>query len=157
MAKALTKEQLEVLIKIQLLDEKNYEIRPKIDIVKEFPFKLTKSVGITLGTSTLLTAAASGFAMRNIKSVKEDLGLAIPVFGMFSGIDFAVNYTLTKSFGYKNPTQPICIVSGATAGAACGYYFGNKKLKPTLFGGIAGGIYGAIRNTPMNLLGFEPF
>lgn len=157
MAKALSKEQLEVLIKIQLLDQKNYEIRPRIEVAKEFPFKLAKSVGITFTTGTLLTSAASGFAMRNMKSVKEDLSLAVPVLGMFSGIDFAVNYTLTKSFGCKNPTRTICVASGATAGAACGYYFGDKKWKPTLFGGIAGGIYGAIRNTPLELLGFEPF
>ena len=150
-------DQIEFLIKYQLLEQKNLEIRPIKEIIKEFPFKCTKSLLITTTLGTTLTAGISGFTFKNMESVKKDVQLALPVLGMFSAVDFSVNYTLTKTFGKKNPTRAISITSGTCAGAACGWYFGNHQVKPTVFGGLCGGLYGALRNTPLEFFGIEPF
>ena len=155
--KALTIDQIEFLIKHQLLEQKNLEIRPVKDIAKEFPIKCLKSVGITTGFGTAFTAGFSLLTFKKLESAKGDVKLALPVLGMFSAVDFSVNYSITKLTGKKNPTKTISITSGTCAGAACGWYFGEHRVKPTVFGGVCGAIYGAIRNTPLEFLGIEPF
>ena len=150
-------DQIEFLVKHQLLEQKNCEIRPVKEIAKEFPIKCAKSLTLTSVFGITMTAGISGFTFRNMDSVKKDVALALPVLGVFSTVDFSINYAMTKALGKKNPTRPICITSGTCAGAACGWYFGNHQVKPTVFGGVCGGIYGALRNTPLELLGIEPF
>ena len=156
-SKALTKEQIEFLVKHQLSEQKNYEIRPKSEIIKEIPMKCFKNFAITTTFGATMTAAISGFSFRKMEPVKKDLAAALPVLGMFSAVDFSINYTLTKALGLKNPTRAVCVTSGTCAGATCGWYFSGHQWKPTVFGGVAGGIYGALRNSPVEMLGFEPF
>ena len=156
MSKALTIDQLETIVKNQLLYEKNIECRSNKEIIKELPFKALKSFSLTTGLGTTMTFGSSLFVFRNFKIVKSDIQEVLPVLSMFSTIDFTINYTLTKSLGKIRPERWICCTSGATSGAITGWYFG-KSWKPTLFGGICGGIYGSIRNYPLELFGYEPF
>ena len=154
---ALTKDQIEFLVKHQLLEEKNIEIRKPKEFVKEIPQKCFKSMALTTTLGTAMTAVVSGFTFKEMGVVKKDVKTALPFLGLFSTVDFMVNYTLTKATKKKNPTRLISITSGSCAGATCGWYFSNHQVKPTIFCGVAGGIYGALRSTPLEMLGFEPF
>ena len=153
----LTKKDIEELVKMQLLYDKNIEIRPYGEIAKEFPLRAIKSIGLTTAIGSSLTWSSSFFVFRKLSVANNDVKIAFPILATFGGIDFGINYTLTKATGKVAPTRWISIASSSAAGASCGYIFGNYKMKPALFGGIAGAIYGAVRNYPLELLGFQPY
>ncbi|KAH0787890.1 hypothetical protein GPJ56_008239 [Histomonas meleagridis] len=153
----LTKKDIDELIKMQLLYDKNMEIRPIKEVAKDFPIRAIKSIGLTTAIGSSLTWASSLFVFRKPSIANNDVKIALPILTTFGGIDFGVNYTLTKFTGKVNPTRLISITSSSIAGASCGYIFGNHKIKPTLFGGVAGALYGAVRNYPMEILGFQPY
>ena len=98
MANPISVNQLEKIVKNQLMYEKNYEIREISEFIKEIPFKAIKNIGISTALGTTITLGSSLFIFRNIEAVKNDLNQILPVLGVFSSIDFSINYSLTKSF-----------------------------------------------------------
>ena len=127
-----------------------------MEVLAEIPIKAAKSIGITTTIGTAMTFGSSLFVFRDIKIVGSDLRQAAPVLGLFSIVDFTINHSITKALGKRRTERWICCASGATAGASCGWYFG-KSWKPTVFGGILGGVYGAVRNYPLEMFGLEPY
>jgi hypothetical protein len=153
----LTKEQLEHVIKMQLLYERNSDIRHVSEIVSEIPGKAAKSIAITTSVGSALTFGSSLFVFRKLTPACADLKQAVPVLAAFSALDFGVNFTLTKGFGKRVPERWMSVTSGGAAGATLGYVLGKRMPRPTILGGIAGALYGLVRNYPLEVLGFEPF
>ncbi|KAK8896282.1 hypothetical protein M9Y10_014179 [Tritrichomonas musculus] len=153
----ITKDQLSEIIKMQLIYEKNTEIRPFFEIVKDIPSRAAKNFGITVTTGSLLTFGSSFYAFRKFGVAVKDVKTALPVITSFSAIDFGVNFTITKAAGKVWPERWISTTSSSIAGAACGYIFGKHKLKPTIAGSVAGMIYGYFRNVPLEYIGIDPF
>lgn len=157
MGELLTKDQLADVIKNQLIYEKNIEVRPVKEIVKEFPFRAAKSIGITSTLGAAGTFGASFYAFRQVNTAINDTKIAFPLIGSFSLIDFGLNYSMTKLTGKVVPEHWISTLSSSAAGATCGYIFGHHQIRPTIAGGVAGLIYGYMRNAPLQMLGIEPF
>ena len=152
----LTKDQLSEIIKMQLIYEKNTEVRPFLEIVKDIPSKAAKSIGISVATGSALTFGSSFYAFRKFKIALKDTKTTLPIIASYSAMDFGINFTITKAAGKVWPERWISTTSSAMAGAACGYIFGNHKVKPTIAGGVAGMIYGYFRNVPLEYLGIDP-
>lgn len=145
------------IVEMQLLYDENMDIRPYKEIILDIPKQCVRSVGITVGTGTLLTWGSSFFVFRSAKIANSDVRKALPVLGKFSAIDFGVNMALTKLTGKRVPERWMSVTSSATAGACIGYSLGGKKIKPTVGGGVLGAIYGYMRNWPLDLFGLDPF
>ena len=153
----LTKEQMDRVIKMQLLYEKNYDIRPYTEIAVDIPPMAAKSMLLTTTFGSALTWGSSFFVFRKLSIANSDVAKAFPVLTAFSAMDFGVNFTLTKLCGRRSPERWMSVASSATAGGVVGYHLGNKKVKPTIAGCVLGGLYGYVRNYPLDLLGYEPF
>ena len=153
----LTREDLASIIQNQLLYDKNIETRPISEILLEMPVNAAKSFLLTVGVGAGLTWSSSMFAFRRASIANRDVKIALPVLVSFSSIDFCVNFALTKASGKAVPTRGISAASGSIAGASLGYFLSDHKLKTTVFGGIAGALYGYLRNIPMEILGFNPY
>lgn len=153
----LTKEQMDRVIKMQLLYEKNCDIRPYKEIICDIPKKAVKSFALTTSLGAGLTWGSSFFVFRKLKIANADVATALPVLAGYSAVDFGVNFALTKGFGKKAPERWMSVTSGATAGAVVGYHIGGRKMKPTIAGGVLGALYGYVRNYPLDLFGYEPF
>lgn len=153
----LSRDQIKHLVQMQLLYDENIDIRSYSEMALDAPKQCIKSVGLTTGFGTLATWGSSFFVFRSLKIANNDVKKALPVLGKFSAIDFGVNFALTKITGKRVPERWMSVASSSTAGACVGYSLGNKKLKPTVAGGIIGAIYGYTRNWPMDLFGFDPF
>lgn len=157
MSDILTKDQLSEIVRMQLIYEKNTEVRPFFEIVKDIPSKAAKNIGITVTSGSALAFASSFYAFRKFNIAAKDVKTALPVLTTFSAIDFGINFTVTKATRRVWPDRWISTASSSMAGAACGYIFGNHKIKPTIAGGVAGMIYGYMRNIPLEYLGIDPF
>ncbi|OHS95110.1 hypothetical protein TRFO_38656 [Tritrichomonas foetus] len=153
----LTKDQLSEIVKMQLIYEKNTDVRPVTEMAKDLPFKMIKNVGITTTLGSALTFGSSVYSFRRLDIATKDVKTALPFLTSFSCIDFGINYTLTKATGRKAPDRWISVTSSAAAGATVGYVFGNRRARPTIAGGVIGMAYGYLRNTPLQLFGIEPF
>jgi uncharacterized protein YcfJ len=153
----LQREQLEHVVKMQLLHERNLEIRPASEVLKSLPFRAARSFGITVGTGSALTVAASLFVFRDFKVVKNDLKVAVPVLATYSGIDFGVNVALTAVAGKRTPERAMSVVSGGIAGGITGYVFGKGMPRPTIGGAIAGAVFGYARNSPLEAFGLDRY
>ena len=157
MCDMLTKDQLSEIIRMQLMYEKNTDVRPFFEIIEDIPSKAAKNFGITVTAGSALAFGSSFYAFRKLNIAAKDVKTALPVLTTFSAIDFGINYTITKATRRVWPDRWISTASSSMAGAACGYIFGNHKIKPTIAGGVAGMIYGYMRNIPLEYLGIDPF
>jgi hypothetical protein len=153
----LRREQLEHVVKMQLLHERNLEIRSFSEVLKTLPLSAVKSFGIAVGTGSALTAAASLFVFRDFRIARNDLKVAFPVLSSYAGIDFGVNFLLTKAAGRRTPERMTSVISVGVAGGVAGYIFGKGMPRPTIGGAIAGALFGYIRNTPMEAFGLDRY
>jgi hypothetical protein len=153
----LTKEELSHVLKMQLYYEKNRDVRSYIEIARDFPLRLSKSVGLTMATGIGLTFGSSFFVFRRFSTAVADVKQAVPAVAAFATADFGLNYALTRVTGKRIPERWMSVASASAAGVGVGYVVGGGRGKSAVLGGVCGAVYGLVRNYPMDLLGFEPF
>lgn len=153
----LTKAQLDGVVKMQLLNEMNCDIRPYREIVADFPAKVAKSVVLTAGGGTAMMWGCSLSVFRKVSVANDDALQALPALGAFGVLDSTVNFGMMRAFGKRLPDPWICVTSSAASGAAVGYAVGSGGIKPTLAGGLMGAAYGYMRAYTADLLGADPF
>ena len=152
----LTKDELDHVIKSQMNTHLNIEIRPVKEILREFPMKAIKSVGISTSLGSFMTLCSSLYVFRDFRMVGKDMKVAVPALLQYSTIDFSINYGLTKAFKKRRPERWMCVTSSGIAGSYIGWHYG-KRAPTTIFGGVMGAIYGYVRNTPLTMFGFDPY